>query len=624
MSMWQRWAAPVTDYADSRNVTSVDCRQVADELSRWRTDANYDDASHLGSVFSSDNGGTNVENGVIDEDEAASSRRSLEVGAAVKQEQRSNDHGAEDPSRADEFYTDSILPWVFDIPRFRQMIDRMYRKLSAWQRLLWEDQEDSPTAREAALFSRFVETITQNRIREALAGVGGATTRTSSAGEEQAAARTTEEGSFMAEQESSTTGNADGTAVAATTVVEDMEAPKTSMEQLREGMSLGICLVYGNGARTFEHSLRTYKELGLLELAQERYVSFLEDVEPVVEPRNADEVEEGRREGDRNANADSTSPQDLQQEDAGGTEEEKGSSEEANSSKPAKSPSEAAWRARILVEFSLTEIRFDDYPYPDTFIKISKTSYMRTGKAFSSCAMRARTELVLFLEDDWEIISRPHHLVVYRLFDAARLLLQKKADMVHLRHKLFYGPPYYELLTAVQHNEPPPVSLALYFSEDPVSSATTSFPDSYWSPPFLEHPFCDNNRTSWLRALKHQSFGDFGERDDHQDSSPLPAVEGPTKSHLYWCDAELSANVCHSTLAAKDPFRNLFYTTNPTLYRRKDWIRFFSPTVAILGDARAIEESITVSYQWRENPGFTVAFSPGLFRHKRVDRAKWL
>ena len=37
-------------------------------------------------------------------------------------------------------------------------------------------------------------------------------------------------------------------------------------------------------------------------------------------------------------------------------------------------------------------------------------------------------------------------------------------------------------------------------------------------------------------------------------------------------------------------------------------------------NARAIEESITVSYMWRVNPGFRVAFSPGIFRHKRVDR----
>ncbi|CAD7952134.1 unnamed protein product [Amoebophrya sp. A120] len=56
----------------------------------------------------------------------------------------------------------------------------------------------------------------------------------------------------------------------------------------------------------------------------------------------------------------------------------------------------------------------------------------------------------------------------------------------------------------------------------------------------------------------------------------------------------------------------------------KDWIKYFASTVAILGDARAIEESITVSYMWRENPGFTVAFSPGVFRHKRVDRARYL
>lgn len=251
---------------------------------------------------------------------------------------------------------------------------------------------------------------------------------------------------------------------------------------------------------------------------------------------------------------------------------------------------------------------------------------MNTGKAFASCAFSCHSDHVLFLEEDWEVIARPRSLALYRLFEAVESLRKGESDMVHLRHKLWYGAPYYELLTAAQHNEPPPVSLALYFSEDPVAD---DFPRRFWSPPFEEGGKCDNNRTSWLHALSYQQKQTESSQtsiisttlnpiDDASASSPFQA-----EVSLEWC-SEKSSILCSSTLAKADPFRNLFYTTNPMLYRRKEWIKYFSSTAGVLGDARAIEESITVSYMWRENPGFRVGFSQGLFRHKRVDRKAYM
>ncbi len=94
-----------------------------------------------------------------------------------------------------------------------------------------------------------------------------------------------------------------------------------------------------------------------------------------------------------------------------------------------------------------------------------------------------------------------------------------------------------------------------------------------------------------------------------------------TNVRVEWCSAT-SALLCSYTLASTDPFRNLFYTTNPTMYGRSFWLQQFGAQAAVLGDARALEESVTVSYSWRQDPGFRVAFSQGLFRHKRVDRLR--
>ncbi len=112
-------------------------------------------------------------------------------------------------------------------------------------------------------------------------------------------------------------------------------------------------------------------------------------------------------------------------------------------------------------------------------------------------------------------------------------------------------------------------------------------------------------RTSWLNALEYQRTNVVSRRDDVEEyekrRQPLQWCRSTSKSSSFTTDSEQeerrsSSLLCASTLAVNDPFRNLFYTTNPTMYRRKDWIKYFASTVAILGDARAIEESITVSY----------------------------
>lgn len=42
----------------------------------------------------------------------------------------------------------------------------------------------------------------------------------------------------------------------------------------KKNLSLCLCMVYGNGAKTFEHTLETYKSMGLLDAAEERFVVY--------------------------------------------------------------------------------------------------------------------------------------------------------------------------------------------------------------------------------------------------------------------------------------------------------------------------------------------------------------
>ena len=68
---------------------------------------------------------------------------------------------------------------------------------------------------------------------------------------------------------------------------------------------------------------------------------------------------------------------------------------------------------------------------------------------------------------------------------------------------------------------------------------TSLFPNAFYNPPFREHPACDNNRTSWLRALEYQ-------RDDSMSTA---AEDGPT---LSWCAD--GGSVCANTKGEADPF----------------------------------------------------------------------
>lgn len=128
--------------------------------------------------------------------------------------------------------------------------------------------------------------------------------------------------------------------------------------------------------------------------------------------------------------------------------------------------------------------------YPETFTRNKK---VLPGEAMSTCARHCDQPYILFLEEDWLLVTRPVELVTRRLRDAANALQQRIVDMVHLRHKVLFGPPFYEFLTSRQHNEPPSPFLAFTLSEDP----TTSFPDAYWRPPFQEVSSCEgpSNRT---------------------------------------------------------------------------------------------------------------------------------
>jgi len=354
--------------------------------------------------------------------------------------------------------------------------------------------------------------------------------------------------------------------------------------QSEKSPSLALCILYGDGAKSLKHTLETWRETGLLEHSSERFILYLND------------------------------------------------SDEENPDK------EKCWRRKIEKQFNLTVLNFDYYSFPDTFVGFGKKAqYRRTGRAMTSCAMKAESDHIMFLEEDWEVIARPKQLALHRIIEAQKLLERKSDDemtdsknepvhMVHLRHKYFYGQPYYELLTSGQHNEPPPASLALYFSEDPVEE---KFPYGAWSPPFNEGgKTCDSGRASWYESLDYQVEareeavalnGDSGSEKNDSSMETKTVEAGARLPLIEWCH-ENSASICTTTRTDDDPFRNVFYTTNPTLYKRKFWIKHFAAQVAVLGDARAIEESITVSYQWRVSPGYRVAYSPGLFRHKRVDR----
>eukprot|EP00971_Amphidinium_carterae_P237690 4718762-Amphidinium_carterae.1 len=150
------------------------------------------------------------------------------------------------------------------------------------------------------------------------------------------------------------------------------------------------------------------------------------------------------------------------------------------------------WRQRILKRYGFEEVDVS-LQWPDPFIG-KRGQKSSPGSAMVACAESCDQENILFLEEDWELVTRPRELVQHRLLASMRLLseadkhgtlgsVERRAAVigVHLRHKLLFGPPFYELLTSTQHNEPPSPHAAWYFSEDPVSQG---FPSDHWSPPF--------------------------------------------------------------------------------------------------------------------------------------------
>jgi hypothetical protein len=194
----------------------------------------------------------------------------------------------------------------------------------------------------------------------------------------------------------------------------------------------------------------------------------------------------------------------------------------------------------------------------------------------------------------------PPRVAQARVATAMRALADGSADFVNLRHKLHFGAPYYELLTAFQHNEPPSPVLAPYFHPDPVEAR---FPDGLWQPPFSEGNISDDcdKRLSWRSVLRFQRL----------------AADDDWRTNRVWRCGLL---LCTSTLADDDPFRNVYHTTNPVLYATRHWQMHFASYALILRDTRLYEEAITSSYMWRVAPGFRVGISLGLFRHHRVDR----
>ncbi|CAD7923071.1 unnamed protein product [Amoebophrya sp. A25] len=660
MQFWRRFAQGVIEYTEALGSRTLDCREVWDRFFSEENgqavlpnaDAEQNQEKAEGRLEAQAVPSGEDERGLRDESRSGAENNwnSNSIGTTPGDVESSElassmmeNVSAADVVGSEQAAEQEFLPFVFDVPRFTLMLKRMFRKLIAWQRLMWEDGSDTPTAREAAVYESFrmqVAEINMNANAREEVETKSCVDKDHAVATRPVIQQQGEDSSTPTDQHCATSSSpitttssspTSSSSTSSTSSTIQLVPPPTLAEhanalgQLREELSLSLCIVYGNGARSFEHALNTYEQTGLLFLAKEKFLTFLEDPVP---PSEGEPSEQQSGEG--------------------------------------------CWRSGIMRKYGLQELGFDAYAWPETHIKISRTSYMRTGKAFASCAMQSSADHILFLEDDWEVIARPPELVWFRLRDAVSLLRQQKADLVHLRHKLFYGPPYYELLTSLQHNEPPPTSLALYFAEDPVEA---DFPAEFWNPPFREHGTCDNNRTSWLRALKYQrssedengalyssaptsiEYAEAGTRSSSSSRESGEAVEanshmlrttsdhGPgtsssttsstsKNSFLEWCDQHImgpleeqptsqqqsgrSGSVCADTRL--DPFRNMFYTTNPTMYRRKDWIRYFASTVAILGDARAVEEAITVSYTWRVDPGFRVAFSPGLFRHKRVDR----
>eukprot|EP00930_Biecheleria_cincta_P085858 TRINITY_DN75225_c0_g1_i1.p1 TRINITY_DN75225_c0_g1~~TRINITY_DN75225_c0_g1_i1.p1 ORF type:complete len:162 (+),score=16.46 TRINITY_DN75225_c0_g1_i1:2-487(+) len=121
-------------------------------------------------------------------------------------------------------------------------------------------------------------------------------------------------------------------------------------------LSLCMCLLYLEGARTLQNTLDTYQATGLFNMSAERFIVFLEH---------------------------------------------------------AQSQAEMQWREGIKAEWGFRSLDADnEHKWPDSFVKVGgKDAYRRVGKAMTACALTCRSDIIIFLEEDWEVITRPAALV---------------------------------------------------------------------------------------------------------------------------------------------------------------------------------------------------------------------
>eukprot|EP00400_MALV-I_sp_L67-5_P000423 gene423-693_t len=333
----------------------------------------------------------------------------------------------------------------------------------------------------------------------------------------------------------------------------EMESSLFSFEdksKLKVGTFCG-CILYFSGAQTIQNTLESYESSGFLELAEQTFIVF--------------------RSWNKNT-TDKTPPD----------------------------PKVSCFHEELAEQYNLTVI--DGKRRSPLLLPLLDRKHAAGAEAFMLCAEQCQADYIIFLEEDWDLISRPKSLVRHRLDAAMSAMEHGGADFVNLRHKLHFGAPYYEMLTATQHNEPPTATLALYYHEDPVAA---NFPRGSWREPYFSDDYCDTQRVAWSDVLAYQ-------RKENSDNIIPHPVE--------WC-YNSSSVTCASSLAEADPFRVLFYTTNPVLYKREKWIQHFGSYAFMLQDIRTLEEVITTSYMWRIKPGFKVGSSMGLFKHNRLDRA---
>eukprot|EP00434_Breviolum_minutum_P003910 symbB.v1.2.003437.t1/scaffold195.1/size274553/8 len=108
-----------------------------------------------------------------------------------------------------------------------------------------------------------------------------------------------------------------------------------------------LCILHGEGAETLQATLESYKDGGLLDLAQRRFIVFLKDSDEVVE----------------------------------------------------------CWRHEVAKFYKLEPLR-PVADFPDPFIR-KRQGDVNPGAAMTTCATTCDQEFLLFLEDDFQLVTRP-------------------------------------------------------------------------------------------------------------------------------------------------------------------------------------------------------------------------